>query len=168
MDEIIALIAVVGFFVTVVIVVWFVAQTIKHRSNRRAEQMDKLLDKFETADEFNAFVQSEAGGRLLNTITGGDDSTGSKQLSHSMDTIQRGINASAIGLGGTLFGLAVGPDFITGLGIIALAYGLALLASAYVARQLGEEKPEETEAQQPEDDEVEKTPAEEVPRVSQE
>jgi flagellar basal body-associated protein FliL len=167
MNDIIGLVAVVGFFVTVVIVVWFVAQTIKYRSSKRAEQMDKLLDKFETAEEFNAFVQSEAGGQLLTTITGGDGS-GLKQRSHDMDTIQRGINASAIGLGGTLFGLAVGPDFITGLGIIVLAYGLALLASAYVARQLGEQKIEEPEEQESEDDEVEETPAEEVPRFSQE
>ncbi len=156
-EEIIGLVAVVLFFVTVVIVVWVVAQTIRHRSSVRAEQMDKVLDKFETADEFNVFARSEAGGRLLNTITG-RDSGGSTQVSADMGSIKRGINATALGLGGTLFGMAVGPDFITGLGVIALAYGLAVLASAYVARRLGAEELDETD--QAED--VEEGPDEDI------
>lgn len=128
-----------GFFASVVLIVWFAARTIRHRSDVRAQQMNNLLDKFGTADEFIAFAQSDAGGEIIRVISG-PTQEGSP---HVLESVRRGVISSALGIGAIVVGSTVNDlVWLAVVGVLLLALGIGFLVSAYVTRRFEEDEEE--------------------------
>ena len=133
-----------GFGVTLIIcVAWIViniTKSLKQRANTRtrADIYNRLIDKFGTAPEFIAFLQSDAGLRFIeeNTVEP------AAPVGRILTSLQIGIVFSLVGLG-LLFVAgtenSVGHDFyiiVMMIGIVGLTIGVGLLASAYVSQRL--------------------------------
>jgi hypothetical protein len=119
-----------------------VITALKHRANTRTrvEIYKRLIDKFGTAPEFIAFLQSDAGIRFIeeNTI---EPSTAVGRILNSM---QIGIVLTLLGTGllatGNIFGGSSGGNlYIVSMvgGIIGLMIGIGLLISAVISYRLG-------------------------------
>ena len=121
-----------GFFASVVLIVWFAARTINHRAEMRAEQMNNLLDKFGTADDFITFAKSDAGAEIVRAISGGARDESPQVLR----SIRRGVISAALGIGAVIVGSVVNDLVWLGvIGALLLALGIGFLVSAYIARR---------------------------------
>ena len=61
----IPVVAIVGSFAMIVLVVWFGTRSKQRRAELRADVQMKLIDKFGNADEFVKFLESEKGQQFL-------------------------------------------------------------------------------------------------------
>lgn len=61
----IGVIAIVGFFSTVIAITWAAAQTRQKRAQHHADVQLKLIDRFGTAEDFVQFVKSDEGRHFL-------------------------------------------------------------------------------------------------------
>lgn len=147
MEELISISAIVGFFTAVILVVWFAAQTIQHRSNVRSMRMNKLLDKFGTAEEFLKFAESEGGAEVIRGISGGEQDEGPQ----IMKSVRRGVISAALGIGGIFVGGIMNEEGFAALGVLALALGIGFLVSAYIVRRF-----EKTDRETPESPDAER------------
>jgi hypothetical protein len=133
------------FGVAVIICVAWVAVTIvaalKQRANTRtrSEIYNRLIDKFGTAPEFIAFLQSDAGLKFIeeNTVQV------VAPLGKILGSMQIGIILTLLGAGllitGNVFGESLGGDLyivLTVGGIVGLTIGIGLLISAAISYRL--------------------------------
>lgn len=115
--------------------------TLKQRANTRtrAEIYNHLIDKFGTAPEFIAFLQSEAGLNFIEEHT----PPASVPLGRILVSIQVGIVLTLLGAGllvtGNIFGRSLGDDLyimLTVGGVAGLMIGSGLLLAAAVSHRL--------------------------------
>jgi hypothetical protein len=144
-QQILSNITVTIFGVAIIICIAWIVVTIvtalKQRANTRTrgEIYNRLIDKFGTAPEMVAFLQSEAGRQFieenaLQTIS---------PIGKILASIQRGIVLTLPGAGllvaGNIFGGSLGGDLyivLTVGGTVGLMVGIGLLISAAVSYQL--------------------------------
>ena len=136
-----------AFAVGVTIIIcaaWIVINIIKTMKQRadtrtRAEIYNRLIDKFGTAPEFIAFLQSDAGLKFIeeNTVQN------AAPLSKILAAIQIGIILTLVGIGllvtGNIFGESLGGDLyivLTVGGIIGLMVGIGFLISSMISYRL--------------------------------
>lgn len=127
----------------IICIAWIITnitRSLKQRANTRtrADIYNRLIDKFGAAPEFIAFLQSDAGLRFIeeNTVEP------AAPVGRILTSMQAGVVLSLVGLG--LLFIAgtensVGHDFyiiVMMIGIVGLAIGVGLLASAYVSQRL--------------------------------
>ncbi len=144
-NEIVSGITSLFFGVTIIIcVTWIVINvlsSLKQRANTktRAEIYSRLIDKFGTAPEFIAFLQSDAGLKFIeeNTVQT------SVPLTKILTSVQIGIILSLLGFGllvtGNVFGESLGGDLyivLTVGGTIGLTIGVGFLISAAISYKL--------------------------------
>lgn len=133
------------FGVVIIICISWVAVTVvtalRQRANTRirAEIYNRLIDKFGTAPEFIAFLESEAGLNFIeeNTVQS------AVPLGKILVSIQIGVVLTLLGTGllitGNVFGESLGSDLyivLTVGGIIGLMVGVGLLISAGISYRL--------------------------------
>lgn len=110
----------------------------KHRAQLRAQTdfHNKMIDKFGSAEEFTAYLQSEAGKGFFDKLSVEPASPLSKILS----SIKTGLILTLIGLGLIFLSPQFpGPDIgsiLTLLGVISLATGLGFLISSVISYRL--------------------------------
>ncbi len=118
-----------------------VVTALKQRANTRtrAEIYNRLIDKFGTAPELIAFLQSDAGLKFIeeNAVQS------TVPLTKILGSMQIGIILTLLGAGllvtGNVFGGSLGGDLyivLTVGGIIGLMIGIGLLISAAVSYRL--------------------------------
>ena len=123
-----------------VLIGWTVAaliNAIRHRMNLRVqtELHNRLLEKFDSASEFTAYLQTEAGRRFFDNLTSERVTPATKILS----SVQKGAITTVLGLGLLVLALIYHPldqGAFTIFGVIALALGIGFLVSAGIAYRL--------------------------------
>lgn len=118
-----------------------IVRALKQRANTRtrAEIYNRLIDKFGTAPEFIAFLQSDAGLKFIeeNAVqTGG-------ALGKILAALQIGIILTLVGIGllmlGNIFGSSRGGDLYIVLnitGTVGLMIGIGFLISSAISYRL--------------------------------
>ena len=138
------LLLVLGQFVFLLGVFWILAYYLIQRKRLRLEERSRILDRFTSGAELQAFLASEAGSRLFNSML-------------SPRKQGRQLVAQTYGVGLTLICISFGFLALAALGVVgdkvllvpgflALATGTGVSLSAWVAQRLlrGEGTPERT------------------------
>lgn len=114
---------------------WFVNRRLTANGKAFAELQSRLIDKYDDAGQVIAYLQSDAGRRLLE---GGEMRRGTAP-GRVLDSIQTGILAA---LGGTGLLIASGVsnpevgEVMRTLGLVSILLGAGFLISAAVSRVL--------------------------------
>jgi len=110
----------------------------KQRSRLRAqtEFHNRMLDKFSSADEFTAYLKSDAGKSFFDNL--GSDST--TPFSKILGSIQKGAILTLLGLGliilGNIFTPQDGGGVMFDFGVVSFMVGAGFLASSYITYRL--------------------------------
>ncbi len=131
----------IGFFIMVGFIVWSGAQSRNRRAQMQTEVQTKLIEKFGTASEFVAFLQSPAGRQFL---------AGTPQAVaryRAFGGIRAGIMLAFLGVGFLLLAIFADRDFLIP-GMILLFLGAGFFLSSGVAMRLSRKlEPDVTDQQ---------------------
>lgn len=139
-----------GLFGMVAFMVWVVANSWRRRHSMRelVSAQERLLDRLGSGQDIVAFVQTEAGGKLMTgTVNGEPRAAGT--AARVLRAVHSGIILIALGAGlvsvGQLFDFEV-ADTLTAMGVIAGFVGGGFLVSAVSCHRLARalEAPEST------------------------
>jgi hypothetical protein len=128
----VALIVAAAWVVAAIVAAW------RHRINLRAhtELNNRLLEKFGTAEEFAAYLGTEAGRRFFENLMMEKVTPMTKILG----SMQKGAILTLLGAGllvlGNIFSQPQGGNVMIVIGVVALMVGLGFLISAFVAYRL--------------------------------
>ena len=123
-----------AFFATVVLIVWLVVRRKQARYRTQAEIRKQLIDKFGSAQELAAFMESKGGRQFFGDMQ--------DRARETLRFIPAGIVISMLGL--AFLGLTlVRRNFIIPA-VILFAIGAGLLISAAVAHKLESKKDDRT------------------------
>jgi hypothetical protein len=114
---------------------WIIAGRLHDRARLRAELQGRMLERFASAQEFAAFLDSESGRRFLESVGG----PGGVPAIRILRAVQAGIVLCALGIGIWIAGSAFAPRENTVLvraGEVALALGMGFLIAAGVSYRL--------------------------------
>lgn len=139
-----------GLFGMVAFIVWVVANSWRRRHSMRelVSVQERLLDRLGSGQDLVAFVQTEAGGKLMTGAVNGEQRTVGA-ASRVLGAVHSGIVLIALGGGllsvGRLFDFEI-ADTLTALGVIAGFVGGGFLVSALSCHRLARslEAPEST------------------------
>lgn len=116
---------------------WILSRRGQERSRAQFDLQRRMLEKFGSASEFVAFLESDSGRKFLETVS----SETQTQASRIFGSIQKGAIFSLIGVVG--FGVvAYDPGDLVPLAIpsgIAFAVGIGYLISAYATYKLSKQ-----------------------------
>jgi hypothetical protein len=130
-----------AFFALVGFIVWVVSNNWRLRAQQRAanEFNTRLLDRISSFKDFNDFLASEQGARMLDSLASEHPSTGPRE--RVLRATHVGIVATTLGLGLLMVAEHLQAEPLALVGGIALAFGLGYLISSAVsyrlARRLG-------------------------------
>jgi hypothetical protein len=105
-----------------------------HSSRRQRAQNDirkTLIERFGTAQDLGAFLQSEGGKEFIAGLSSGEVGA----LSSVLSSVQRGVILLLLGLGCAASNVFVGQAFI-GIGLVLMAAGIGFLVSSAVTYRL--------------------------------
>ncbi len=127
----------ISFIVLVGWVISICVSALRHRANVRTqtELHNRLLEKFDSAGEFAAYLQTEAGQRFFDSLV----SERVTPMSKILGSIQNGTILTVLGAGLLVLGMiyrAVDEGVFTIFGVIALALGAGFLISAGISYRL--------------------------------
>lgn len=128
----------IATIIAVAYVIGIIVGAFKHRASLRtqSEFHNKLLEKFSSAGEFTAYLQSDAGQRFFENLTTERTAPTTKILG----SIQKGAILLLLGvglmIGGRVFDSPQINEIFFVLGIIGLMLGLGFLVSAAIAYRL--------------------------------
>jgi hypothetical protein len=132
-------ISVSGFYITIALIVWTVTKARQRRAEMQAEVQTRMIDKFSSAPEFVAFLQSDAGKHFASTFE-------EVPRAHARDRILGGVTRSVVltvlGLGFLAICLTEARDtgfIIAGCILLALGLGyfIATIASFRLSKSWG-------------------------------
>lgn len=127
MSHLVPVTAILAVFGSAVAVAWIIARTIQHRVQSRSDQLQRVLDRFGSAEAFVAFAQTEAGERLLERITALETDVRTDFLPH----LRKGLISAFLGIGGVALTIVYDESFIIP-GVAFLALGLGYLSASAV------------------------------------
>jgi len=110
----------------------------RHRAHLRAqaEFHNRMMDKFSTADEFAAYLQSDAGKSFFENLT----SEPSTPLNKILSSIQKGAITALLGVGLIVLGKSFTPqeggNVMFVIGVVSLMIGVGFLASSAISYRL--------------------------------
>jgi hypothetical protein len=124
------LIMAIGMFSLVGLVFYLAFNAIK--GSQQAAARKAMLDKFASAQDLGAFLQTNGGRRFM-----ADLSSGGGPLQSVLGSIHKGIIAIFLGAGFfPLSGAFSQPAAVTGIGIVLFLVGCGFLVSAIVTYML--------------------------------
>jgi ApbE superfamily uncharacterized protein (UPF0280 family) len=138
MQDLGAIITGVAFIIAAAWVVAAIIAAWRHRINLRAqtELINRLLEKFSTAEEFAAYLGTEAGRRFFENVL----TERVTPMAKILGSIQKGAILTLLGAGllalGNIFSQPQGGDIMIIIGVVALTIGFGFLVSAVVAYRL--------------------------------
>lgn len=115
-----------------------IVSAFKQRARLRAqtEFHNRMLDKFSSADEFAAYLKSDAGKSFFDNL-GSESAT---PLSKILGSIQKGAILTLLGLGLIILGNIFTPQDGGGLmfvfGVVSFMIGAGFLVSSYISYRL--------------------------------
>ena len=117
---------------------WILSRRGQERARARIDLQRRILEKFGTAGEFVAFLESDGGRKFLDSISNEIHTHAARIFA----SIQKGAIFTLIGVVGFLVILLYGRDDLIPLAVpsgIALAVGLGYLVSAFVTYRLSKQ-----------------------------
>ncbi len=138
MQDFVPMVIGVGVIILIGWVIGVVVSALKQRAHLRTqtEFHNRLLEKFGSAAEFTAYLQSEAGQRFFEGLTTERITPTTKILG----SVQKGAILSLLGIGlliiGNIFSTPQGGDALIIFGVIALTLGVGFLVSAAISYRL--------------------------------
>jgi hypothetical protein len=137
-DQVMFMVSFLGFWAVMGFIVWVLAASRRKARTTQAmtEFHNRLLDKIGSARDFADFLQSDGGGRFLDSLS--LERTNPNQ--RILGSIQTGAVLLMLGVGLLVCGWTVGGDSGVPLfmGTISLALGTGFLVSAAIAWRLSE------------------------------
>jgi hypothetical protein len=113
-------------------VVWVILEWRKLR--HKSKLQSKIVDKFSTAQEFSAFLQSKEGSRFLNFLK----FNGRAPRERILSSLSKGVILSFLGIAiiviGSLF--AEEMKYFIAFGIVLIALGVGFLVSTKISYNL--------------------------------
>src|SRR5581483_2298094 len=125
----IPIVAIVGSFTMVVLIVWFSARSKQRRAELRADVQMKLIDKFGTSAEFVKFLESPSGRQFL-------EQPRRMTRDRVLGALTGGLVTSFIGLAFVGCAIALHDEGFYVPAFILLAIGLGLFISAAISWKL--------------------------------
>ena len=128
----------IATIIAVTYVIGIIIGAFKHRASLRTqgEFHNRLLEKFSSASEFTAYLQSEAGQRFFENLT----TERAMPTTKILGSIQKGTILLLLGVGlmiaGRVFDSPQINETFFVFGIIGLMLGLGFLVSAAIAYRL--------------------------------
>ena len=136
-----AVIGVLGSFTIVALLIgfstWILSRRRRERSRAQFDLQRRMLEKFGSASEFVAFLESESGRKFLEAVSS-DTLT---QAARIFGSIQKGAIFTLMGIVGFCV-VAYEPEDLMPLAVpsgIALATGLGYLISAFASYRLSKQ-----------------------------
>ena len=128
MEAFMSLLVPFAFFAMIVLIVWFTNVTRRRDTDRRAELIRQLIDKFSTGEAFAEAMQSPEGSKLADAL-----SLSREQPKRAwVGLFVPGSILTALGLGFVVLSLTMGDVYRIPAVVIG-SVGIALLVSSYVA-----------------------------------
>ncbi len=115
-----------------------IVSAFKQRARLRAqtEFHNRMLDKFSSAEEFTAYLKSDAGKSFFDNL----DSAPTTPLSKILGSIQKGAILTLVGLGliilGNIFTTQDGGGLMFVFGVVSFMIGAGFLLSSYISYRL--------------------------------
>jgi hypothetical protein len=106
------------------LVIWIVAGRLQERARLRMEMQARMLERFASTAELKEFLESEAGRRLLGTL-----SPRQTVAPRMVLAVQAGVLVTILGIGVQM----TGNMELLDAGIVIVALGIGLVLSAAVA-----------------------------------
>ncbi|UCE42831.1 MAG: hypothetical protein JSV17_07750 [Candidatus Aminicenantes bacterium] len=120
---------------TILFWAWVVWAILEWRKTRHKSQLNnKILDKFQSVQEFNDFLQSKEGSKFLNFIKFNGQAPKEKLLS----SLTKGVILVTLGIALILVG-QIFPDemkYFIAFGIVFIALGIGFLISTLISYTL--------------------------------
>ena len=138
MSDLVPIAIVVTGIVATAWVFGIIVSAFKQRARLRAqtEFHNRMLDKFSSADEFTAYLKSDAGRSFFDNL-GSEPAT---PLGKILGSIQKGAILTLLGLGliilGNIFTPQDGGGIMFVFGVVAFMIGAGFLASSYISYRL--------------------------------
>jgi hypothetical protein len=129
--ELIVGISLVGSFVMIIVVIWGEFKRKEAKLQHQAELARRLVERFGSAEELNAFFQTEAGRRLLDVSPKGP----SNPKHRIIGSVEGGIIVGLMGLGFLYVAVKHEREAIWAA-MFFLGLGAGLLVSAYAGYRL--------------------------------
>lgn len=117
-----------AFFAMIVLIVWFTNVTRRRDTDRRAELIRQLIDKFSTGEAFAQAMQSPEGSKLADALSLSRE----RPKRAWVGLFVPGSILTAMGLGFVVLSLTMGDTYRIPAVVIG-SVGIALLVSSYVA-----------------------------------
>ncbi len=138
-----ALLIPLGFFSTVVLIVWIGHLGRRRDRDRRAELIRQLIDKFSTGEAFAKAMESPEGWRLAAALS--LESSPAKKTSPLQGLLTTGIILTFLGLAFFVLAAIENPNFWIP-GVLTTALGAAFLVSAAAAWRMTRDDPNDQPA----------------------
>ena len=136
---IIPVVAVGGFYFTLMIIVMTIARGRKEQAARRAEVQTRMIDKFSSAPEFVTFLQSDQGKKF---VTSFEETPRTHARDRILGGVTRSIVLSVLGLAILAINLTEARDevfIVAGAILFALGVGytIATLVTVRMSKSWG-------------------------------
>ena len=129
MGEAVGFLVPLGAFAMVVLIVWLVNLSNKHKRSEQGELQRHFLNKFSSGQELTQFLETPQGQRFLKEMTIKDDARGPKE--RIIGSVKGGIVLLALGVG--FFALLRIEHDLLYPAVILSALGIGLLISAAIS-----------------------------------
>ena len=132
-SEDVALIAILPL--TILFWAWVVWAILEWRKTRHKSQLqNKIVDKFQSVQEFNDFLQSKEGNKFLNFVKFSGLAPKEKLLS----SLTKGVILITLGIALILVGQIFNEEmkYFTAFGIVSIALGVGFIISMFISYTL--------------------------------
>ena len=132
-SEDVALIAILPL--TILFWAWVVWAILEWRKTRHKSQLqNKIVDKFQSVQEFSDFLQSKEGNKFLNFVKFSGLAPKEKLLS----SLTKGVILVALGIALILVGQIFNEEmkYFIAFGIVSIALGIGFLISTFISYTL--------------------------------
>jgi hypothetical protein len=138
MEDLLPLVVITSMVFCGAWIISLIIAAFKNRAHLRAQTdfHNKMMEKFSSADEFTAYLQSEAGRSFFDNLTNEPVTP----LTKILGSIQKGAILTLLGLGlvilGNVYTASEGGNIMFVTGIISLTVGIGFLVSSAISYQL--------------------------------
>ncbi|HEX7149981.1 MAG TPA: hypothetical protein VF618_00730 [Thermoanaerobaculia bacterium] len=135
MQEIFGLVGMVLAYLVAFALIWAVMRTRQRRNELQAEVQAKLIERFDSAAELTAFLQSQTGQQF---VTGVRRTPAFIARNKIISGVSRSIILCSIGLAFVLIAMVMGVSGIAVPGLIFFCLGAGYFAATFVSMKLSE------------------------------
>ena len=138
MEDLMPMVVIPTMVIAFAWVISLIIAAFRHRAHLRAQTdfHNKMMEKFSSADEFTAYLQSEAGRSFFDNLS----NEPATPLSKILGSIKKGAILVLLGLGlfsmSNIFGTLDSRNIMLIIGTVSMTVGLGFLVSSAVSYRL--------------------------------